>query len=329
MNDVYINEICSYVPEGRLPNSFFEVILETTSKWIEEGTGILERRYLKNYTGSYPGFELARRALNKAHPSFLEGVDWIISASGVDDIQYPTLANMVSREFNLNVPSMHLKGACTSAAYALFTAQALLQTGQMDKILLVVSEAATRIQDYSDRKSCILWGDGATVLTLSKRPVGLKIKSISLGGEGSHLIHTGTPGQVAERSIQDIVGAPDGHGYGVFGQEGRKVFKQMARKIPREVNAFLKKQNLGVSDLDYLILHQANLVLQEVICHNLGLPNEKHLYTVDKYGNTGASGCVISLAEAYNEGKLKKGDTVLMSPFGAGILWGNCLLEIC
>ena len=339
---VYLHHVTHYVPETVLDNRFLEGILDTTDAWIRGRVGITERRVMSDYRGSFPVFEIARRAVDRLVETTgfdLGTVDLILSASCTDDLQYPGPGNMLSQHYGLNVPAFQLKNACSSVVCALEVARGLLQLGSYRRILIVNGEPFTMQTDYTDRTSAILFGDAASALVVSNEPGPLELVDVAIGGRGACVINGTAPGAAPARSIRDLfpapVGAPgDEHFSGVaprfgrFQQVGREVFDFVVNDMPREIGAFLSARQLSIDDIDWFIGHQANLSMLDMLCKNLGVPASKHLYNIDRFGNTSSAGWVTVLSEALADGRFESGDQLLVSVFGGGLAWGSLLARV-
>ena len=336
---VYLHHVTHYVPETVLDNRFLEGILDTTDAWIRGRVGIAERRVMSDYRGSFPVFEIARRAVDRLVETTgfdLGTVDLILSASCTDDLQYPGPGNMLSQHYGLHVPAFQIKNACSSVVYALEVARGLLQLGTYRRILIVNGEPFTMQTDYTDRTSAILFGDAASALVVSNEPGALELVDVAIGGRGACVINGTAPGAAPARSIRELFPAPagapgDDHFSGVaprfgrFQQVGREVFDFVVNDMPREIGAFLAARQLSIDDIDWFIGHQANLSMLDALCKNLGVPASKHLYNIDRFGNTSSAGWVTVLSEALAEKRLASGDQLLVSVFGGGLAWGSLL----
>lgn len=336
---VFIDHVTHYVPETVLDNHFFEGILDTTDAWIRGRTGIAERRTMSDYRGSFPVFEIGRRAVDRLVETTgfdLRSVDLILSASCTDDLQYPGPGNMISEHFGLNVPAFQLKNACSSVVYALEVARGLLQLGTYRRILIVNGEPFTLQTDYADRASAILFGDAASAMIVTSDPGALELIDVAIGGRGARVINSTAPGASPARSIRELCPVPAGADdatrfdviaprFGRFQQAGREVFDFVANTMPGEIQGFLAAHQLCVDDVDWFIGHQANLPMLDALCKNLAIEANKHLYNIDRYGNTSSAGWVTVLSEALAEKRFAPGDQLLVSAFGGGLAWGSLL----
>ncbi len=336
---VFLNHVSHYVPETVLDNRFFEGILDTTDAWIRGRVGISERRTMSDYRGSFPVFEIGRRAVDRLVETTgfdLASVDLILSASCTDDLQYPGPGNMISQHYGLRVPAFQLKNACSSVVYALEVARGLLQLGSYRRILIVNGEPFTIQTDYADRTSAILFGDAASALVVSSEPGRLELVDVAIGGRGACVINASAPGASPSVSIRDVLPGPEGatgdthfggvapH-FGRFQQAGREVFDFVVNEVPGEIQAFLAKHRMSMDDVDFFIGHQANLSMLDALCKTLGIDASRHLFNIDRYGNTSSAGWVTVLSEALAADRFESGDRLLVSAFGGGLAWGSLL----
>lgn len=332
---VYIRALAHHVPAGVLSNQHLERALDTTDAWIVKRTGIRERRYLTDYDGDSPGFELARRACMALaqHPSFdARRIGFLISASSHQDRAYPSAADRLGRELGLLRPCMQLHAACSSVAYAIGVARGLLAASpRMGDVLIVCGEAFTRHVDYGDRRTAILFGDAGCALLLSPEanPGGFEVVDLELGGEGSDIVSSTRRSETSHVSVHDIVAnrRPEPvpvHG-GKFEQDGRAVVAFVERVVPPAIVALLQRNGLAAADVEAFVCHQANLRLMESLVAAAGLPQRAHRFVVDRYGNTSSAGWVVALSE--ERGTLEAGDWVVVAAFGAGMTWATLLLR--
>jgi len=335
---LYIKHLSHYHPEGIIDNKRFEQSLDTTNEWIIEKTGIEERRFLNDYEGPFPGYTLAKRALQPIldSPTFAkENIGMIISASTHDDIHYPNSGNMIAEELGLEVPVLQIKTACTSVAYAIFLCRAILSTSEIKEILILNGEAFTKYIDYGDRSSCILFGDAASALVISKDTGIFEILDIEVGGKGLQIVQANRTSPTAHISANDIVTGEMSYGKPKFDrrrdsdkkfqQDGKKVVDFVLNEIPSKINSILKNSNLSIGQMDFVISHQSNFVMMSRLWEMLEVPKFKHLYNIKNFGNTGSSGWMTVLSE--NQENIKNGSLGLASVFGAGMTWANLILK--
>jgi 3-oxoacyl-[acyl-carrier-protein] synthase-3 len=286
---VYLDAVTHYHPDTVLNNAFFERYLETTSSWIQNKVGIRERRGMLDYTGAFPVFEIGRRAVERLveeNNYDLSKIDLIISCSSFEDLQYPGPANLLSEHFKLSVPAFHLKNGCSTVLYAIQVARGLLQLGLYTNILLVNGEPFTRQVDYSDRKSCILFGDASTAMVVSIESGQCEVLELELGGIGSRLItsiqeHQNPQSVFEAAQMQTPSETPNGR----FQQSGKDVQEFVVSTMPKKIQAFLASTNQTWNQIDYFIGHQANKSMLDAVCRELEIPVEKHLCNIESFGN--------------------------------------------
>ncbi len=334
----YIKHLAHYHPDSKILNERFQDQLDTTSEWIIKKTGIVERRYMNDYHGNFPGLEISRRALKELlvkEEVDLSKVGMIISSSTHDDIHYPNAGNIVSEQLGLQVPVFQLKSACTSVAYAIYVARAILSTSDISNILVLNGEPFTRYVDYGDRSSCILFGDAATAMVISKDDGTFEITDAEVGGEGLQIVQATRVSDTSHLTAEDIVTGELTHGKPEFNrrkdtdkkfqQDGKKVIDFVINRMPSKIELLLKRNGLTIDEIDFAIAHQSNLVMMNDLWSKVGVAKEKHLYNVDLYGNTSSAGWISVLSQ--NSEKIPSGSLVLASVFGAGMTWSNILLK--
>lgn len=299
-----INVIKSYFPDEVLDNKFFEERLDTSNEWITSRVGIKERR---RYKGDQAALFLGLNAVRQLSPAALDKIDCIIVGASIAQWHIPATANLIARELGIDgVPCFDIKAACSSFVFGLRVIQGLLATG-CRKVLFIIPEAYTSVVDYSDRSSAVLWGDGAVACIVSNEPGGFEVSDLLINSKSS--------------GAYNIV-APIG---GFFFQKGNRVQNFAVRYSLKSSVEILKRNNLSVANLAYLILHQANLEMMKSIVDNLGLHRDQLLHNIERYGNTGAAGAASVLAE--NWGKIKPSARVLITVVGSGLSWGSLLLK--
>ncbi|MEA3493544.1 MAG: ketoacyl-ACP synthase III [Candidatus Margulisiibacteriota bacterium] len=299
---MYINCLKSYFPDEILDNRFFEERLDTTDDWIVSRVGIKERRRCNN---DQPTLFLGVNAVSQIPKEHLEGVDCLVVGVSITQWQIPATANLIAEKLGLDgIPCFDVRAACSSFVYGLRVIKGLLATG-FKKILFVVPEAYTSVVDYNDRSSSVLWGDGAIACVISGQAQGLEVLDLLINSKSSGAY------KVAAR-----VG-------GYFFQEGTKVQSFAVRYSIKVSQEMLSRNN--VSSIDYLVLHQANLVMMKSVAKNLGIEENRLLHNIERYGNTGAVGAASVLAENWE--KVKAGEKVLITVVGSGLSWGSVLLR--
>jgi 3-oxoacyl-[acyl-carrier-protein] synthase-3 len=304
---MYINTIKHFFPDEILDNKFFEERLDTSDEWITSRVGIKERRRCKQ---DQPTLFLALNAIRQLPKKSLDNLDCIIMAGSVSQWHTPPTANLIAKELNIDgVPCFDIKAACSSFIYGSKIIQGLLATGYK-KILFVISEALTSYTDYTDRATAVLFGDGAVASIFSNEPGGFEIADLLIDSKSS--------------GAYSVVIPDRGHLF----QEGNKVQNFAVRYSIKASLELLKRNKLVgpvANNIDYLILHQANLIMMKGVADNLGLRKEQLLLNIEYYGNTGAVGAPSVLAENWD--KIKTNEKVLITVVGAGLSWGSMLLK--
>lgn len=293
--------------------------IDTTDAWIRERSGITRRHLAApEETASGIGAHAAREALQRAGIA-AEEVDCIIVATSTPDSAFPATAVRVQAALGISRGfAFDVAAACTGFVYALSVADALLKTGQARCALVIGTEIYSRILDWTDRASCVLFGDGAgaVVLRAIDDPGERGILSTHLHADGRHA-----------DILQVEGGAGTTGGAGLLRMAGREVFKHAVNKLSAVVDEALTANNLARDDVKFLVPHQANIRIIDAMGKKLGLPRERVVVTVDRHANTSAASIPLALAEAVNDGRIQPGDLVLLEAIGGGLTWGAALLR--
>ena len=313
----------SYLPPRRLTNADLALELatkgvETSDDWIVERTGIRARHFAApNVCSSDLGLEAAKKALEAA--GLVPGdIDLIIVATSTPDMVFPSVACILQNKLGIaGCAAFDVQAVCSGFVYALTIADAMIKTGSARKALVIGAEVFSRILDFSDRTTCVLFGDGAgaVVLEASDTP---GILASDLHADGKHVGILCVPGTV---SGGKILGDP------LLKMDGQAVFKLAVGVLESAARATLAKANLTDADIDWLIPHQANIRIMQSTCKKLKLPLEKLIVTVDQHGNTSAASIPLALDASVRCGKIKKGDTLMLEGVGGGFTWGAVLLK--
>ena len=313
----------SYLPPNRLTNAQLAADLatrgvETSDEWIVERTGIRARHFAApDVTSSDLGLEAAKRAIEAAGLKAAD-IDLIIVATSTPDMVFPSVACILQHKLGIaGCPAFDLQAVCSGFVYALTVADAMIKSGAASKALVVGAEVFSRILDFSDRTTCVLFGDGAgaVVLEASETP---GILAGDLHADGKHVGILCVPGHV---SGGQVLGSP------LLTMDGKAVFKLAVGMLESAARAALAKAELTEADIDWLIPHQANLRIMHSTAKKLKLLLEKMIVTVDQHGNTSAASIPLALDEAVRSGKVKKGDIVMLEGVGGGFTWGAVLLK--
>lgn len=314
----------SYLPPRRVTNDELARDLatrgiETSDQWIVERTGIWARHFAEpDVTSSDLAFEAARHAL-EASGRKAEDVDLIVFATSTPDMVFPSSAAILQHKLGIaGCPAFDVQAVCSGFVYALTIADAMIKTGSARCALVVGAEVFSRILDFNDRTTCVLFGDGAgaVVLEASDTP---GILASDLHADGKHVGILCVPGQV---SGGKVLGTPLLH------MDGQAVFKLAVRVLEDAARATLAKAGKTEADIDWLIPHQANIRIMEGTAKKLKLPREKLVVTVHDHGNTSAASIPLALDDAVRSGKIRQGETVMLEGVGGGFTWGAVLLTL-
>jgi len=306
--------LATYIPSAILTNADLEAMVDTSDQWIMERTGIKTRhRAGSGETPSSMGADAARRALAAAGNP---GVDAIVCATCTPDTFTPSVSCLIHRDLGLPpMPSFDVNAACSGFVYASIVANSLIVAGTVSTVLVVAAEALTRLVDYSDRSTCVLFGDGAGAVLYKKAETGGIVAS-RWGADGSQadLIYYGPK--------HDDENTPDG-----LRMMGKGTYKLAVDRLCAMLTELCEDAGWQTSDVDYFVPHQANLRIIEAAAKRLGVPMDNVIVNVDKTGNTSAASIPLALGEAAAAGKLKAGDKIVCAAFGAGATWGGIALE--
>jgi len=309
----------SYLPPRIVTNDEFAKRLDTSDQWIRERTGIRERRIAdETQTSSDLALEASRRALEAAGISPGE-IDLIVVATSTPDYVFPSTACLLQAKLGIkNCPAFDLQAVCSGFVYALATADSFVRAGMYRRALVVGTEVFSRILDWNDRGTCVLFGDGAgaVVLAASDQP-GVHASVLHADGSLSDILSV--PGNVCGGRI---VGSP------YLQMSGPQVFKFAVRVLDEVARETAAAAGMRLSDIDWLIPHQANLRILEATAKKLGLPAERLVVTVDRHGNTSAASVPLALDEWVRAGKIRSGHRVMMQGVGGGFTWGAVLVTM-
>ncbi|AVX20175.1 MULTISPECIES: beta-ketoacyl-ACP synthase III [Carboxydocella] len=313
------------VPEQILTNFDLEKMVDTNDEWIQTRTGIKERRIApEQMATSHLAIEAAREALAQARLSPDE-LDLILVATVTPDYPFPATACLVQAALGASrAAAMDLSAGCTGFIYALTVGAQFIETGLYRNVLVIGAEVLSRIIDWTDRNTCVLFGDGAGAAVLTPAQPGYGFLSFELGadGGGAELLYMPAGG-----SRQPITPEVLAQRLNKIYMNGREVFKFAVRIMGDAADAAIRKAGLTYADIDYFIPHQANIRIIEAAAKRLELPMEKVHVNVDRYGNTSAASIGLALQEAVAAGKISSGDYVVLVGFGAGLTWGAITLR--
>lgn len=317
----------SYVPEKRLTNQDLEKSLDTSDEWITTRTGIKERRIAaENESASTMGAEAARQALSSANVN-PDQVDLIIVCTSTPDVLFPSTACFIQKQLEaFNSAAYDISAVCSGFVFGLSIAEQYIKSGRYKHVLVVGSEANSRIVDWTDRSTCILFGDGAGAVLLKseeqEEPVGILSTHIYSDGALSDLIIV--PGGIGKTGINE----KDINDKNYFiKMSGNATFKVAVKRMSNVIEEALAFNNLKINDVNHLIPHQANQRIVSAVAEKLNFPEEKICMTIQKYGNTSAASIPIGIADAKLDGKIKAGDVSVLGVVGSGLTWGAAVIK--
>ncbi|MEI2710111.1 MAG: beta-ketoacyl-ACP synthase III [Chitinophagaceae bacterium] len=319
-----ITAVGGYAPETKLTNADLEKMVDTNDEWIKSRTGISERRILKE-----PG----KATSDMAVPAILEilakknlaatDIDCIICATVTPDMVFPATANIISDKVGAtNAWGFDLGAACSGFLYALTTGAALIESGRYKKVIVVGADKMSAIVDYTDRNTCILFGDAAAAVLLEANEDGFGIQDSILrsDGSGKDYLHMKAGGSLKPASVETVL-AKEHYAF----QEGKTVFKFAVKGMADVSAELLERNNLTGNDIAWLVPHQANLRIIDATADRMGISKEKVMINIERYGNTTAATIPLCLYEWQD--KLNKGDNIVLAAFGGGFTWGATLVK--
>jgi 3-oxoacyl-[acyl-carrier-protein] synthase-3 len=310
-----------FLPERILTNADLEKMVDTTDEWIRTRTGV-ERRHVadKGQTTSDLCLEAAKIALKDAGVT-AEDIDLLIIGTTTPDLVFPNIATIVQHRLGIGgCPAFSIEAACTGFIYALTTADKFIRAGESKCALVIGAEIITKLIDWNDRSTCVLFGDGAgaVVVKPSDKP-------------GIISCHLGADGQYKDLLYYPVGVSKDLHKAGVGDSKiimvGSEVFKVAVKTLGNVAEQALKANNIDKDDLDWLVPHQANLRIIQATAKRLGLPMEKVILTVQDHGNTSAASVPMALDVGIRDGRIRRGQLILMEAFGGGFTWGSILMR--
>lgn len=322
-----------YVPDNVVTNDDLSKIMDTNDEWIQERTGIQERRHIKRGQDSTTsmGVKAAKIAIERAGISY-DAIDFIVFATISPDYYFPGPGVALQKELGLNtIGALDVRNQCSGFVYALSVADQYIKTGMYKNILIVASELQSIGLDMTTRGRAVsvIFGDGAGAAILSRSDDESGVLSTHLHSEGEHAKELAVlaPG-MGGRWVTDILADnnPDDESYFPY-MNGQFVFKHAVVRFSEVIHEALEANNLQVSDIDMLIPHQANLRISQFIQKKFGLNDDQVFNNIQKYGNTTAASIPIALTEAWEQGKVKKGDTVVLAAFGSGFTWASAIIN--
>ena len=302
----------SYLPPRIITNFELEKTLDTTDEWITSRTGIKERRVVDGESTCDLALEASKRALEMAEMSASE-IDLIILATTTPDKIFPATATMLQNQIGATCPAFDLQAVCAGFVFALTTAQQYIENCTVQNVLVVGSETYSRIVDWSDRSTAILFGDGAGAVVLSSdNTTGIMHSKILSDGRYLSSLH------VNNNYINEI---------GYVEMSGNEVYKIAVKQLSNLAEEILRECNLTASEISWMVPHQANIRIITAIAKRINLPMSKVILTLEMHGNTSAASIPLALDVAVRDGRIKKGDKLLLEGIGGGFSWGGLLVE--
>lgn len=307
----------SYLPAKILTNAELERMVDTTDEWIFARTGIRERHIAASdeYTSDL-GIAAAKKAIEAANID-VQDIDLLIVATTTPDRIFPSTACMIQNQLGIknNSPAFDVQAVCSGFVYALSVADSMIKTGAAKTALVIGAETMSRITDWTDRSNCILWGDGAgAVILQASDEAGIITTHLHANGSYEKLltVPAGVSRQEGDKTIK---------------MEGNAVFKMAVNTLDQIVDETLLANGMQKSDVDWLVPHQANIRILQATAKKLDMDLDKVVVTVDKHGNTSAASIPLALDTAVRDGRIKRGDIILMEAFGGGFTWGSALIK--
>ena len=310
-----------YLPERIVPNSEFEKTLETTDEWIKARSGIERRHFAAPDQGTSDlAAEAAKNALAMAG-LLPNDIDAIVVATSTADNTFPSAATMVQHKIgNTKGFAFDIQAVCAGFIYALTNANALILSGQADRVLVIGAETFSRIMDWTDRATCVLFGDGAGALVLE-----------AVEGEGTNadrgILATDLNSDGSYKDLLYVDGGVSTQNTGVLKMQGKEVFRHAVEKLAKTADTALDKVNLGAEDVDWVVPHQANIRIIQSTAKKLGVGMDRVIVTVQDHGNTSAASIPLALSVGAAEGKIKQGDLIVSEAIGGGLAWGAVVLR--
>lgn len=323
---VVIRGVGAYVPERVLTNDELEKIVDTSDEWIRSRTGIRERRLAgEAELTSDMALAASRRAIERAGVE-LSAIDAVIVATVTPDMPFPSTASLLQARLGLrNVPAFDMQAACTGFLYAMEVARGLVASGMARNVLVAGAEKVSCILDWTDRNTCVLFGDGAgaTIIGRSDRPnIGIRHTILRSDGSLQNILKVPGGGSLCPASAQSLA---DGKHF--IQMSGREVFRHAVRNMGDAARDVLAEAEVDPGSLRYVVSHQANMRIIEALAHRLGIGIERFPVNLDRYGNTSAASIPLVLDELVSENRVSPGDELLLVSFGAGLTWGASLIQ--
>lgn len=324
--NAYISAVGYFVPEKVITNQFYESYLDTTDKWIKDRTGISERRFLeKDQPTSYAAIRAVKDLLNNRGIT-AEDIDLIIVSTVTPDMMYPSTAAIIQENIGaFNAWGFDMMAACSGFLFALTTGIQFIQSGAYKKVIVIGADKMSCIANMEDRNTCVLFGDGAGAVLLEPtedKNSGILDYIVRMDGRGGKYLYQLGGGSLNPASHETV----DKKMHYVY-QDGKTVFKDAVKGMADVSVEIMERNNLKSEDIAYLVPHQANMRIITATADRMKISMDKVMVNIHKYGNTTTATIPSCIAEYWKEGKLKKGDNLIIVGFGAGYTWGSILLR--
>ncbi len=320
-----LKSIAMHAPSECIKNAAFQEFLDTSDEWIEKRTGIKERRFASTGEKSSDlGVVAAKQAIERAHLT-PQDIDLVVVATlSPDFLAMPSTACVLSAKLGIeNKPAFDISAACTGFIYLLSVAKAYVESGMYENVLVVGAEKTSSVLDFKDRGTCILFGDGAGACVIGRtKHLKESILDVQISANGNFSNYLYTPRTLKPTPFN----AKEEDSNPFLCMKGNEVFKLAVKTLLKDVEMILEKNALKPEDVRLFIPHQANLRIIQAVREHLDFKDEQVVLTVHKYGNTSAASIPMAMCEAYEEGRLKKGDLMLLDAFGGGLTWGSALV---
>lgn len=320
-----ITGVGHFLPDKVLDNKFFESIIDTSDEWIMTRTGIKERRMIENGATSDLGAGAVLDLLKSKNMS-PEEIDCIVVATVTPDMFFPNTTCLIQHKVGAkNAWGYDINAACSGFLFALESGATLIESGRYKKVVVVGADKMTSITDYTDRNNCILFGDAGAAVLLEPTDdpnVGIVDRILRIDGSGKDYLNMKAGGSAMPATHETV----DKRLHYIY-QEGKAVFKVAVKGMADVSVEIMERNNLKSDDISYLVPHQANLRIIDATAQRMGINRDKVMINIHKYGNTTAATIPLCLVEYYRDGKLKKGDNLVLAAFGAGFTWGSMLIK--
>ncbi len=324
LNRVGVVGVGAYLPEKVLTNEDLEKMVDTSDEWIVTRTGIRERRIAPpGVSSSHLAYEAAKRALDDAGIS-AEEIDMIAVATNSPDTLFPATACRVQAMLGASrACAFDLQAGCTSPIYAMALVEPGVMNDHWENVLVIGVETLSRVVNWEDRSTCVIFGDGAGAIVMRKVETG-GIIDFDLKADGTKADYIELPAGLAAMPASEETVRKKLHS---IHMKGNDVFKFVVRVIPPFMKALLERNSMSPEDIDWYIFHQANIRIMDAVLQRFGVGRERAIINIDKYGNTSAATIFIALDEAVKDGRIKKGDKLMLVSFGSGMTYGAVILE--